>query len=102
MILDDPEHAKNGRHELAFRGLGSQVGCKQSILQYQVKIECQFFYFAFVEVLLVTHFCSSISFSSNLFTLLGENPVSAQQPKGSMISHSYLSLYMLPTSDFHL
>jgi hypothetical protein len=49
LILDDPEHAKNGRHESAFCGLGFQVGCKQSILQYQVKTECQFFYFAYEE-----------------------------------------------------
>ena len=49
LILDDPEHAKNGKYKLAFCGLGSQVGCKQSILQCQVKIECQFFYFAYEE-----------------------------------------------------
>ena len=37
LILDDPEHAKNnGRHELAFCGLGFQVGCKQSI--YNIKL----------------------------------------------------------------
>ena len=39
LILDDPEHAKNnGRHELAFCGLGSQVGCKQVFYNCQLKI----------------------------------------------------------------
>ena len=37
LILDDPEHAKNERYKLAFCGLGSQVGSKQSIFTMSSK-----------------------------------------------------------------
>ena len=48
LILDDPEHAKNGRYKLAFCGLGSQVGSKQSIFTMSSKDKsANFFYFAF-------------------------------------------------------